>query len=86
MKILQVNNKHLEKPKPEPAEYGCVCGQCGTVFIFNNSEVAIPRMINYKPEDCTISCPNCSKYISLKYCRKFKNNDEKNVFENQYDE
>ena len=84
MKILQVNNKHLEKPKP--AEYGCVCGQCGTVFIFNNSEVAIPRMINYKPEDCTISCPNCSKYISLKDCRKFKNNDEKKVFENKYGE
>lgn len=84
MKILQVNNKHLEKPKP--SEYGCVCRQCGTVFIFNNSEVVIPRMINYKPEDCTIRCPNCGKGTSLKYCQKFKNSDEKNAFTNQYDE
>lgn len=84
MKILQLNNKHLEKSKP--TEYGCVCSQCGTVFIFDQSEVNIPRTINYKPEQCTINCPNCKKVISLNYCKKFKNADEKNFFENQYDE
>lgn len=49
MKILAVHNYHIKKIKTE-REYCCSCSKCGTVFVFERSEVTIPRCINPKPE------------------------------------
>lgn len=54
METLKIRNRHLNKIK----EYGCMCNNCGTVFVFKYSKLSIP-----KAEFCTIICPNC-KYIT----------------------
>lgn len=84
MKILRINNKH--KIEPEDYGYGCECSMCGTTFIFDSFEATIPRMINAKPEYCTIMCPNCRNIITLDKCVKFNTLDEKYDFLHQYDE
>lgn len=78
MKILAVHNDHIEK-KPE-RKYGCSCSKCGTVFVFERSEVTVPRCINPKPEYCTIMCPNCQNIMSLDMCNEFITIEDKEKF------
>jgi len=78
MKILAVHNYHIKKIKTE-REY---C--CGTVFVFERSEVTIPRCINPKPEYCTIMCPNCKNIMSLDVCNEFITTEDKENFYKQY--
>lgn len=85
MKVLSVNNNHIKKPEPEK-EYGCTCRNCGTVFIFKRSEANIPRVINPKPKDSFIICPNCKYVMSLAQCKEFKNSGERKQFEYHCDE
>ena len=85
MKILYLANKqHISNKK----QYGCVCPQCGTVFIFNENEIFKPRCINPKPEYMSIQCPNinCNDIITMNNSciKKFKNATDKHFFEYHY--
>lgn len=86
MEILQIFNNHIVNQNPE-IEYGCVCEQCGTIFIFKRSEASRPRCINTKPKDCYIKCPNqdCQKVITLDKCEEFKSDDDKRLFKQKHD-
>lgn len=86
MEILQIFNNHIANNNPE-TEYGCVCGRCGSVFIFKRSEASRPRCINAKPGYYYIMCPNsnCQKLISLDKCKEFKNSKDKTLFKQQHD-
>lgn len=77
MKIVKINNYHL-KPFIREQKYRCTCINCGTVFIFTKSEASVPRFPDYKPEHCTIKCPNCLNVMTLKECEELNQKDEKN--------
>lgn len=49
MEIIQIKNNHLYKDGGEK-EYGCICKNCGTKFIFQEHEGCVPRCIDPKPE------------------------------------
>lgn len=87
MQVLVHKNEHLEE-KTSIQEYGCECPNCGTVFIFDITEVSKPRMLNYKDIDCSIKCPNCNNFIKLnnRGITKFKNDDDKINFKMKHDE
>ena len=52
-------------------EYGCVCPNCNTVFIFNNKDITRPKMINSTKHDCYVECPNKLCKINLRLDAKF---------------
>ena len=66
MQIVCIKNDHLNKKEKEK-EYGCVCPNCKSVFIFNDKDITRPRTINYKNKDCSVKCPNpyCNNHITM---------------------
>lgn len=85
MKVLAINNPIETKSLKE---YGCVCPQCESVFIFDTMDIEVPRCINAKPIMYSIACPNpnCKNRISLvdNSIEKFKTNEDKVRFEEKY--
>ena len=81
MEILKIKNNHL-KYEPEK-EYGCICKNCGTVFIIKESEAIYVN--NCFP--VFAECPNvkCKCKILINHCTKFKNPEEKKQFIHSYD-
>lgn len=71
MNIIVKRNYH-EIPKSE-REYGCECKNCGTVFIFNESEKVYRGAF-------MAQCPNCNETISLKDCTWLRNQKEIDQF------
>lgn len=88
MEILVLNNR--KEPERKIQEYGCVCPQCKSVFIFDTMDIEVPRCINAKPSMFSVKCPNpkCNTRISLvQVCvEKFKTNEDKQRFKTKYDE
>lgn len=89
MKILSLNNKHVKKDT-EVLGYGCVCPNCGTVFIFADKDISRPRTPYPDPKDCVFICPNttCNQVLAMDNpcIHTFKSSDEKYKFEHRYDE
>lgn len=83
MEVLQKNNSNLTNTK-KITEYGGVCPNCESVFIFDDTDIIRPRCVNYKEKDCKVICPVCNQYISVDKCTKFESNEEKTVFRRQY--
>lgn len=79
MKILKLNNNHI-KDEPEK-EYGCICKNCGTVFVFKASEATCTYLGN-RIFPLWVRCPNkkCDLDILINQCTEFKNLEEKNQF------
>lgn len=71
MEIIVKKNKHLENIINNNKEYGCVCPNCGTVFIFNETDIIKPRVIDLKKRDCVITCPNKTCRTALALDSKF---------------
>lgn len=90
MKILYLANHHLKNRMPDKKQYGCVCPQCGSVFIFDESEISKSRCINPKPKYIVIQCPNtnCNGIITMNNSciKELKNADDRRFFEHYYDE
>lgn len=90
MEILVLNNR--KEPEIKIQEYGCVCPNCESVFIFDTMdiEVEFPRCINPTLDLYMITCPNpsCKNRISLvdNSIEKFKINEDKQRFKTKYDE
>lgn len=88
MEIIKICNKHKEAIKPK--EYGCVCIKCNSIFIFNQKEICIPRMISVTKHNCSIKCPNnsCNAIMSLdnKCIVEFTKDFTKNDFIQKYKE
>lgn len=83
MEVLLKNNSNLvDKNK---TEYGCSCPICESVFIFDDKDIIRPRCVNYKQEDCNITCPICGQYITIDKCTEFKTNEEKTEFRRHHD-
>ena len=90
MKIIVKKNKHVVDNVIDGKEFGCVCPNCGTVFIFNDYDVIKPRMINPTKHDFWITCPNelCHFGMTLdsKFITEFTKEFSKQDFKNKYDE
>ena len=84
MQLLLKRDKHIKQEEKDYG-YGCVCGKCDSVFIFERKDACIPRCINPKPKDCTINCPNCQNVIHLDKCKKFNSYSELVIFKDKYD-
>ena len=82
METLVIKNNH--KQSKEYNNYGCVCPSCGTVFIFDDTDIKRPRSLHYTMHDCVVQCPNseCRKTISLdsNCVTKFNRTHEKDEF------
>lgn len=68
IEALKINNFHI-KPQAEAKKrdcYHCTCPSCGTIFIFDEDDIDIPRMLNAKLKHCSITCPNCERVINMK--------------------
>lgn len=96
MKLLVVNNNHIHK-KEVDYEYGCVCGRCGSVFLFDLSEASslvksnssmfnIGLMTGHNMSIGTVTCPNCQNENELTSCIKFNSRTEMEQFKSLYDE
>ena len=89
MDIIVKKNEHL-KDRIDYKEFGCVCPNCGTVFIFDDKDVVKPRMINYTKHDCAVVCPNemCHMNFALdsKFIIEFTKDFSKQDFKMKYDE
>ena len=83
--VMEIISPRKENKKDIP-EYGCVCESCGTAFIFNRSEIKIPRTPFPKPSDLKITCPECNRGITLSSCQEFKTEKDKQKFRNKYKE
>ena len=71
MEIIQIKNNHLYEEGGEK-EYGCICKNCGTKFIFQEHEGCVPR--------CIIHCPNCKQIIRYSECTELKSEKDNFAF------
>lgn len=86
MEVLIINNKQKEERSKH--EYGCVCPNCGSVFIFDDMDISRPKCFNYTLNKCNVKCPNesCGCVIKMdnKCITKFKTKSDKDEFEMIY--